>query len=149
MFAAKMIASVGIVVCLVCVATAQKTEPAPVVTTPQQTEKPAKGKRPLAAFMRTKLDASSKILEGLCLEDRELVKTGAVELRELTKVAVWNVLTDDEYREHSQEFRDNAALVAEAAEEGDFNKAALRWFDVNMSCLDCHDHVRKERKAGK
>ena len=145
----RLLIPVGIVLCLVCIAAAQTSKPAPVAATVQETEEPAKTKRPLAAFMRTKLEASSQILEGLCQEDRELVKEGAVKLRELTKIAVWNVLTDDEYREHSREFRDNAALVAEAAEEGDFDKAALRWFDVTMSCLDCHDHVRKERKAAK
>lgn len=107
-------------------------------------EKPKRS--PLETFMRKKLDASSLILEGLCQEDAELIKQGADQLSAMSKVEVWNVLTDPEYREHSREFRDNAARVAEAAAAGDFDKAALRWFDVTMSCLECHNHVRGERQ---
>lgn len=108
-------------------------------------EKPKRS--PLETFMRKKLDASSLILEGLCQEDAELIKQGADQLSAMSKVEVWNVLTDPEYREHSREFRDNAARVTEAAAAGDFDKAALRWFDVTMSCLECHNHVRGERQA--
>ena len=110
---------------------------------------PASKKSPLETFMRKKLDASSKILEGLCQEDAALIKEGADTLGELSKAEVWNVLTDVEYREHSREFRENAARVAKAAEEGDFDKAALQWFDVTMSCLECHNHVRSERRSDK
>lgn len=139
----------GVVVAsLVCVAVAQKPEAA---AEPPASEQPTKGpkKSPLEAFMRKKLDASSKILEGLCQEDASLVKEGADALGEMSKAEIWNVMTDADYREHSREFRENAARVAQAAEEGDFDKAALRWFDVTMSCLECHNHVRSERKAEK
>lgn len=145
----KLLIPVGMVVCLACVAFAQKSEPDSVAPATQKDEQPAKSKHPLEDFMRKKLDASSKILEGLCDEDSELVKEGVGELREMSKIAAWNVLTDAKYREHSRTFRDNATLVADAAQEGDFRKAALRWFDVTTSCMDCHDHVRKERKPEK
>jgi len=102
-------------------------------------------KTPMEVFMRKKLDASSKILEGLCQEDAALIETGANELSAMSKAELWNVLTDADYREHSREFRDNAMRVAAAAKEGDFDKAALRWFDVTMSCLECHETVRKGR----
>jgi len=62
-------------------------------------EKPKRS--PLETFMRKKLDASSLILEGLCQEDAELIKQGADQLSAMSKVEVWNVLTDPEYREHS------------------------------------------------
>ena len=152
MLTRKLLIPAGIVVCLVCVAWAQKPEPATQAATSGKTEKTgeaAKAKTPLETFMRLKLDASSKILEGLCLEDAGLVKEGADALSAMSKVEIWNVLLDPDYREHSREFRDNAAKVSQAAQEGDFDKAALRWFDVTMSCLECHDHVRNERKTEK
>ena len=152
MFTRKLLIPAGIVVCLVCVSLAQKPESAPQAVAPDKAEKAeagAKAKTPLETFMRLKLDASSKILEGLCQEDAALVKEGADALSAMSKVEIWNVLVDPDYREHSREFRDNAAKVSKAAQEGDFDKAALRWFDVTMSCLDCHDHVRKERKVEK
>ena len=152
MLTRKLLISAGIVVCLVCVSLAQKPEPAPKAVAPDKTEKTvegAKAKTPLETFMRLKLDASSKILEGLCQEDAALVKEGADALSAMSKVEIWNVMIDPDYREHSREFRDNASQVSKAAQEGDFNKATLRWFDVTMSCLECHDHVRKERKTEK
>lgn len=146
----KLLIPAGIVVCLVCVAWAQKPEPAPPVeTTTEQKEESAPHKSPLETFMRKKLDASSKIMEGLCLEDAALIKEGADALGAMSKVEVWNVLRDADYREHSREFRNNAAKLSAAAEAGDFDKAALRWFDVTMSCIECHDHVRTDRKAEK
>ncbi len=145
----KLLVPAGIVVCLVCVALAQKPEPAPAVpATTERTVEPAK-KDPLKMFMRKKLDASSKIMEGLCLEDAALIKEGADEMGAMSKVEIWNVLRDADYREHSREFRENAAKLSAAAEAGDFDKAALRWFDVTMSCIDCHDRVRSDRKGEK
>ncbi len=152
MFTRKLLIPAGIVVCLVCVSLAQKPESAPKGVASDKSEKTgegAKAKAPLETFMRLKLEASSKILEGLCQEDAALVKEGADALNAMSKVEIWNVMIDADYREYSREFRDNAAKVSKAAEEGDFDKAALRWFDVTMSCLDCHDHVRNERKVQK
>ncbi len=138
----------AIVASLVYVAVAQQPEAADEPQKAEQsTEAPKKS--PLETFMRKKLDASSKILEGLCQEDAALIKEGADALGEMSKAEIWNVLTDAEYREHSREYRENAARVSKAAEEGDFDKAALRWFDVTMSCLECHTHVRSERNAEK
>lgn len=145
----QLLIPLGIVIGLACVAVAQKSDPTSVTAAAQEDEPAVKARRPLEVFMRKKLEASSKILEGLCEEDIELVKEGVGELREMSKVAAWNVLTDSKYREHSRKFRENAALVADAAQEGDFRKAALRWFDATTSCMDCHDHVRKERKSEK
>ena len=159
--AAKLWIPALLVVGLVYAASAQRPAPADEKTDKPSAAKAAdkddddddddddkeKSKRsPLETFMRKKLDASSLILEGLCQEDADLIKQGADQLSAMSKVEVWNVLTDPEYREHSREFRDNAARVAEAAAAGDFDKAALRWFDVTMSCLECHNHVRGERK---
>ncbi len=152
MFTRKLWIPAGIVGCLVCVALAQKPELTPRAVAPEKTEKigeSAKAKTPLETFMRLKLDASSKILEGLCLEDAALVKEGADALSAMSKVEIWNVLLDPDYREHSREFRDNAAKVSKAAQEGDYDRAALRWFDVTMSCLECHDHVRNGRPVEK
>ncbi|RLS51835.1 MAG: hypothetical protein DWH91_18090 [Planctomycetota bacterium] len=143
---AGLVASLACVVAVAQKPDTRKTEP--VAETPVEKPKAAKPYS-LESFMRKKLDASSKILEGLCQEDAALVKAGAEELSAMSRVEIWNVMLDAEYRQHSIEFRDNAARVAEAAEAGQFDKAALRWFDVTMSCLDCHDHVRKERAARK
>lgn len=103
----------------------------------------------LSAFMRKKLDASSQILEGLTTEDAELIKKGAKTLTELSKAAKWQILSDPEYREYSLDFRINARKLVEAAEKENFDNAALQWFDTMKDCIECHQHVRRERAEAK
>ena len=99
----------------------------------------------LSAFMRKKLDASSQILEGLTTEDAELIQKGAKALTQLSKVEKWQIFSDPEYREYSLDFRINARKLAEAAEKGNFDNAALQWFATMKNCIECHQHVRRER----
>lgn len=100
----------------------------------------------LSAFMRKKLDASSLILEGLSIEDAELIQKGAKALLTLSKAEQWQVLINPDYREFSNEFRANVRKLEAAAEAGNFDNAALQWFDAMKGCIECHQHVRHERK---
>lgn len=96
----------------------------------------------LRAFMRRKLDATSLILEGLAVEDLDLVQQGAKTLEELSSAEKWRVSTDVLYRQHSAEFIEIARELGKAAEEGNMDRAALKWVDATMSCLECHRCVR-------
>lgn len=145
MYTRKILFPASLVVVLVCVAAAQKPEP-PIAKSETE-EKSSRKKDPLETFMQQKLGSSSKILEGLCLEDASLITAGANELNAMSKADLWNVLVDADYREYSREFHENTNRLAAAAQAGDFDKAALRWFDVTMSCLECHEHVRGNRRA--
>lgn len=101
----------------------------------------------LNAFMRKKLDASSLILEGLSIEDAELIQKGTKVLLSLSKAEKWQVLINPEFREYSNEFRANVRKLEEAAKAGNFDNAALQWFDAMKGCIECHQHVRQERKT--
>ena len=103
----------------------------------------------LTAFMRKKLEASSQILEGLTTEDSDLIERGANALLRLSNVEMWQVLTDSEYREYSVKFRSTVKKLHEAAEKGNFDNAALQWIDAMKSCIECHQHVRRERTSKK
>lgn len=103
----------------------------------------------LKAFMRKKLDASSQILEGLTTEDSDLIQQGAKGLIELSKAEKWQILADADYRAFSIEFRNTAKKLAEAAEKGNFDNAALQWFDATKSCIECHKYVRQVRATKK
>ena len=103
----------------------------------------------LSAFMRKKLNASSQILEGLTTEDAELIQKGAKALTEISKTEKWQILSDPEYREYSLDFRVNARKLAEAAEKGNFDNAALQWFAAMKNCIECHQHVRSARAEAK
>ncbi len=111
------------------------------------TTTPAVGKDQLSLsdFMRKKLDASSRILEGITTEDAEMVKGGADTLLEMSKAEVWNVLTDEDYREFNRDFRSSVHKLKTAAEKGNFDNATLQWIDSVKACVECHKYVRSVR----
>ncbi|RLS55756.1 MAG: hypothetical protein DWH91_08410 [Planctomycetota bacterium] len=104
----------------------------------------------LRDFMRKKLDASNQILEGLALDDTDLIEKGAGTLAELSEAEQWRVSKDALYRQFSMEFTRNAEKLKEAAKDKNIDRAALRWMDATMSCIECHRFVRNELvvKAG-
>jgi hypothetical protein len=103
----------------------------------------------LQSFMRKKLDASSKILEGLTVEDTDLIRKGAAALLEMSKAEQWNVLLDEDYREYNREFRSLIRKLDKAAESNNFDNALLQWLDATKACIDCHQHVRDQRPVVK
>jgi hypothetical protein len=101
----------------------------------------------LRTFMRIKLQLSNQILEGLCTEDLDLVKNGAKALGEMSTAERWRVTTDPLYRQFSGDFREITQQLIKAAEEGNMDRATLKWMDATMSCMDCHRFVRGMRIA--
>lgn len=96
----------------------------------------------LRTFMRVKLQLSSQILEGLCTGDLDLVEKGARSMSELSRAERWRVSNDPLYRQFSGEFREITQQLVQAAEEGNMDRATLKWMDATMSCMDCHRFVR-------
>ncbi len=103
----------------------------------------------LAAFMRKKLDASSKVLEGITTEDADLITEGTKSLLEISTAEKWNVISDEEYREFNRDFRSSVRKLAEAAEAKNFDNATLQWFDAIKGCVECHKYVRDIRPKTK
>jgi cytochrome c556 len=101
----------------------------------------------LSKFMRQKLDASSKVLEGLATEDAALIREGTKTLLEMSKSEVWNVIADADYREFDRDFRSAVRKLDEAAEKGNFDNVTLQWFGTVKSCVECHKYVRSQRPA--
>ncbi len=96
----------------------------------------------LSEFMRRKLDASSQILEGLCIEDATLIRQGTLILQELGRAERWRVSTDPMYRQFSSDFQDIIQQLNQAAEEENYDRVALKWMDATMCCIDCHRFTR-------
>ena len=99
----------------------------------------------LSTFMRKKLASSSKILEGLTVDDVELIRQGAAEILEMSKVEKWNVLTDADYREFNRDFRSTMCKLEEAAANQKLDGAMLQWIDAMKGCVECHQYVRSQR----
>jgi len=93
-------------------------------------------------FMRMKLDASSKILEGLTTEDFRLVRDGAKTLRQMSSAEKWRVSNDPLYRQYSLEFTRHAEKLDEQGNARNLDGATLAWVECTMSCIRCHSHAR-------
>ncbi len=96
----------------------------------------------LSHFMRLKLDASGKILEGLAVEDFALIKEGAQELHTMSKAEKWRVSNDALYRQFSGDFQRVTKQLVAAAQKENLDQAALKWMDATMSCIECHRYAR-------
>lgn len=108
-------------------------------------DKPKKKHDALSQKMRLKLDASTKVLEGLTVEDADLIREGANEMSEQSQAEFWHVLTDSDYRDFTRDFRSSMRRLKAAAEKENFDAAALEWIAATKCCLDCHKHVRSAK----
>ncbi len=104
--------------------------------------KPSAKKLAMKAFMRKKLSSSQNIIEGLALEDFELIERGAKDLRAMSAAAEFMVSNDPLYKEHSDDFRKVVTKLEKAAREKRIDGATLNFMDMTMSCVECHKYVR-------
>lgn len=96
----------------------------------------------VARFMRMKLDASGLILEGLAVEDYDLIKEGAERLAEMSAAEKWRVSNDALYREHSVDFQRIAKRLIQNAKDEKLEASALTWLEATMQCIECHKWAR-------
>jgi cytochrome c556 len=99
----------------------------------------------VAVFMRAKLAHSSEVLEGLALEDFDMIGRGAQELSLASQASSWQVLQTEDYARQSAEFRRSCDTLRTAAKARNLDGAALAWMDVTMKCIQCHKYVRDQK----
>ena len=95
--------------------------------------------------MRAKLAHSSEVLEGLALEDFDMIGRGAQELSLASQASSWQVLQTEDYARQSAEFRRSCDTLRTAAKAKNLDGAALAWMDVTMKCIQCHKYVRDQK----
>lgn len=111
----------------------------PAQERPEEDDQERKG---LNHFMRLKLGASGKILEGLATEDFDLIKEGARKLNQMSTAEKWRVTNDPLYRNFSGDFQRVTRDLVDAAQDENLDKAALKWMDATMGCIECHRYAR-------
>jgi hypothetical protein len=105
-------------------------------------KKPGTNKAAHKLFMRKKLESSQSVLEGLALEDFDLIVKGAKDLKATSAAAEFMVIRDPIYTEHAADFRRVVDKLAKAAKEKRIDGATLAYMDMTMSCVECHKYVR-------
>lgn len=118
---------------------------------PQIAQKPAEAAdaQPRAdkvlPLMQLKLEKSKKILEGLALEDYEMIGKNARSLKLLSLEAGWNVIQTKEYETQSRDFRRTCDLIAKAAADKEVGRAALGYVALTVRCVECHAYMRQHK----
>jgi len=108
-------------------------------------QEPAPKPDDVADFMRAKLGHSQRVLEGLALEDYDLIARGAQELALASQASSWQVLQTEEYARQSAEFRRSCDSLRTTAKAKNLDGAALAWMEVTMKCIQCHKYVRDQK----
>lgn len=126
---------------LAVVPTVAKDEKSPSPKTESPTE-PGIKKRAIKAFMRKKLALSQDIIEGLALENFELIDKGAKQLIAMSVAEEFLVSNDSVYKEHADDFRRVVTKLEKAAREKRIDGATLGFMDMTMNCVECHKHAR-------
>lgn len=114
---------------------------------PRQAEPREVAPNKVADFMQLKLQHAQKVLEGLAIEDLDMVAKNAQEFSLLSQAASWNVLQTEEYIQQSAEFRRTADAMTKAAKDNNLDAAAIRYVELTMKCIHCHKYVRGVRVA--
>ena len=95
-------------------------------------------------FMRGKLSSNQKIVEGLSLKNFAMIRDGAESVTALVKGQHWFVLDSQEYKDYSKDMEQAAQLISNAAEDKNLESAALRYFDLTLTCIDCHQYLERQ-----
>ena len=92
--------------------------------------------------MRRKLENSQKVLEGVALNDFTLIGKHAEELLQISKAAEWKARKTPEYELFSDDFRRTADGLVKMAKEKNQDGAALKYLELTLTCVRCHQYVR-------
>lgn len=105
--------------------------------------------RTRAEFMRLKLEYSKKVLEGLTMENYEMIVKNAQALKKVSEAAEWEIPTipnAGEYITFTSEFQRLADELAKKAKEKNTDGATLAYVRLTVNCVNCHKYVRERSR---
>ena len=88
---------------------------------------------------------SKNILEGLSLEQYDLIEKNAKALKVLSQAAEWEVPTipnATDYVAMTSEFQRYADDLVRSAKQSNIDGATLAYVKLTMNCVQCHKFVR-------
>lgn len=94
------------------------------------------------SFMRTKLNFTQNILEGLTMTEFGLIDHGIKELQGVLDAEQWVTIDHEEYRRLVDEFQVAVDRLKRASESKNIEATALRFYEMSTRCIDCHQHLQ-------
>lgn len=113
--------------------------------TDSQTNSP--GKTNVQLLMREKLDHAQAVLEGVVTGDYDQIAESAEWMRMASQAASWQAIDTEEYRRHSDNFRQMAERLRDQANEQNLDASTLQHVKLTLGCIDCHRYIRAYHAA--
>jgi cytochrome c556 len=108
-------------------------------------EKKDKKKETVSDLMQKKLKNSQKVLEGIAMNDFDMIAKNADEIVQISRDTEWKVVKAPRYELFSDEFRGNAETLIKEAKTKNLDGAALAYVEMTLNCVKCHKYVREVR----
>jgi Tfp pilus assembly protein FimV len=101
-------------------------------------------------LMRDKLLQMNRVLEGITLGDFEQVQQSGETLGMISQATSWHVADPTpQYQRMSQNFQEQAEDLQRHAKARNVEAATLDLVRMNITCTQCHQHMRDEADRGK
>ena len=95
-------------------------------------------------LMRDKLVQMNRILEGITLNKFDQVKDGSKTLGMISRATSWHIAdATPRYERLSKNFQEQAADLERHAKERNADAATLDLVRLNVTCMQCHQHMRE------
>ena len=92
--------------------------------------------------MKFKLHFAQRVLEGITMENFELIATNAQKLASLSQAADWSIRQTPEYQKFTTDYARQANALSKAAKDRNVDAATVAYFQLTVSCVNCHRYLR-------
>ena len=101
-------------------------------------------------LMRDKLVQMNRILEGLTLDKFDQVEESAKTLGMISRATSWHIADPTpRYERLSKNFQEQAVDLERHAKERNIDAATLDLVRINVTCAQCHQHMRENAARAK
>jgi hypothetical protein len=101
-------------------------------------------------LMRDKLVQMNRILEGLTLDKFDQVEESAKTLGMISRATSWHIADPTpRYERLSKNFQEQAVDLERHAKERNIDAATLDLVRINVTCAQCHQHMRENATLAK
>ena len=98
--------------------------------------------------MKFKLHFAQGVLEGITMENFNLIATNAQKLASLSQAADWQIRQTPDYQKFTMDYARQANALAKAAKNKNVDAATVAYFQLTVSCVNCHRYLRGASTAG-
>ena len=94
------------------------------------------------SLMRKKLTHAQSIIEGLALENYDMIQEQGKALKVISTLDAWMKFDTPAYKQLSSDFRAAVDKMNDAAAKKNLDGATLGFMQATMSCVECHKLIR-------